>query len=107
VSVNLYVKKPDAPITRNDLEAAVSRVPHYGLREDDGDLWVEVPCGDLGSAWLEYLPSNGILSLDLPPGMTGQERKILDALRRFAGCVPGAVVSAEGQTYDPLPWDSP
>ena len=39
--------------------------------------------------------------------MTGQERKVLDALRRFAGCVPGAVVSAEGQTYDPLPWDSP
>ena len=53
VSLNLYVKKPDAPITRDDLAAAIARVPHYGLREDDGDLWVEVPCGDLGSAWLE------------------------------------------------------
>jgi hypothetical protein len=107
MSVFLYVKKNGGPITRDHLTAAVGRVPHYAVEEVEGDLVVEVPCGPLGSAWLEHLPGQGVLALQLYAGQGGHERAILDALRRFAGCIPDAFVEAEGQVFGPLPWDKP
>jgi hypothetical protein len=107
MSVYLYVQKADGPITRADLEAAAEQVPHYTVQENEDGLVVEVPCGALGSAWLEHVPETGVLALQLYEGQGGYERVILNALRRFAGTIPNAFVEAEGQRFEALPWDEP
>ena len=107
MSVYVYVLKRGQPITRDDIAAAAREAPHYRIHEDDGGVMVEVPCGPLGSAWLEHVEETGVLALQLSVGQAGQEDAILRALRRFAGCIPGAVVEAEGEVFQPLPWDQP
>ena len=107
MSVYVYVKKLDEPITRGDLDAETEAAPHYAVREEDGGVLVEVPCGDLGSAWLDYVEQTGVLAVQLHAGQLGHEETILRALRRFASCCPGAVVEAEGEVFQPLPWDQP
>ena len=105
MSVYLYVTRQGPPITRDDVAAAARKAPHYRIHEEDGGIMVEVPCGPLGPAWLDHVEETGVLALQLFAGQTGHEEAILNALRRFAGCVPGAVVEAEGQVFEPLPWD--
>ena len=107
MSVFLYVKKDGGPITRDDLMDAAEQVPHYTVQETEDGLMVEVPCGSLGSAWLEHVPETGVLALQLYEGQGGHEDTILKALRRFAGTIPNAFVEAEGEKFEPLPWDQP
>jgi hypothetical protein len=107
MSAYIYVKKRGEPITREDLAAATEQAPHYAVRDEEGGVLVEVPCGNLGSAWLDYVEQTGVLAVQLHAGQFGHEEAILRALRRFAGCIPGAVVEAEGEVFEPLPWDQP
>ncbi len=102
MSINIYVVKSDEqPITADEVKAAVSKAPHYSLT-DDG--MVEVPIAGGNAVWLEPTGS-GSLSFQMLAGHDEYTEQIVDAIRRFAGCIPGAVVDAEGEILDPLPWD--
>ena len=102
MSVHVYIVKQDErPITPQELVAAVARAPHYELT-DDG--MVQVPVGGGESVCLELLES-GALSFQMLARHADHSVRIVDAIRRFAGCIPDAVVDAEGEILDPLPWD--
>ncbi len=102
MSVYIYVTKSNGePITPAELTAAVSMAPHYSLTADG---MAELPIGGGKSVWLEPTGS-GSLSFQMLAGHGDYGEQIVDAIRRFAGCIPGAVVDAEGEIFQPLPWD--
>jgi hypothetical protein len=102
MSVYIYVQKAnEEPITEDDLKAAVSKAPHYSIA-DNG--MVQVPC--LSGKWIWLEPTEGgLLLYQLLTMDPAEGEQIVDAIRRFAGCIPGAVVDAEGEILEPLPWD--
>jgi hypothetical protein len=101
MSVYIYVLKSNKkPITKDELKGAVSKQPRYSLT-DKGLL--QVPCGNGNSVWLEL--TRGALLFQMLPGHEKHGQAILDAIRRFAGCIRGAVVDGDGDVFEPLPCD--
>ncbi len=101
MSVNIYViKRDESPIGDDEIKAAVAKAPHYTLA-DDGII--EIPSGE-AQVWLEPT-GTGALCYQLPAADNDVALAIVDSIRRFAGCIPGAVVEAEGQVWESLPWD--
>jgi hypothetical protein len=102
MSVYIYVAKRDeSPISDDEITAAVAKAPHYTLN----DGVVEIPFGGDGPIALEPV-EGGTLGYQLPIVEDDQAVRIVDAIRRFAGCIPNAIVDAEGEILEPLPWDS-
>jgi hypothetical protein len=100
VFVNV-MKRGGERITRNELAAAVARAAHFEL-DPHADVVVVPARAGVPRIVLEL--GGGVLAFQVPT-LPDAADAILDAVRRFASCIPDAVVDAEGEIYEPLPWD--
>ena len=94
------------PISWDEIIAAAKRAPHFKVPARDDGGSVELPIGRDESIRLSYCGDPGLLNFQLLAGHAGKNDAILIAMRRFAGCIPGAVVEAEGERFEAIPWDA-
>src|SRR5690242_18872091 len=101
MSVLLTVmKRNGAPITAEDLAAAVRHAPHF---EWDGDSVVTLtPVSRHCPVVMLELLEDGTLYSQLPSFSSADGDEILATVRRFASCIPGAVIEVEGELIDPI-----
>jgi hypothetical protein len=83
-------RKP-VDITEDDLEAAVKQIPRFKVVKEHGQIAVQMGRSDV----FAELEDAGFLSSQIFFDETDTDQ-LLDALKKLAGKIPGAVVETEG-----------
>ena len=90
-------RKP-VDITEDDLEAAVKQIPRFKVVKEHGQIAVQMGRRNL----FAVLEDAGFLSSQIFFDETDTDR-LLDALKKLAGKIPGAVLETEGGKSVPEP----
>src|SRR4051794_28664682 len=84
-------RKKCVAILATDLEAAVKKIPQFKVVRVEGQVAVQLGPGDL----FAVLEDTGILSTQVFEETNSKQ--LLEALKKLAGDIPGAVVETEGR----------